>query len=156
MMVMQDAVGATLALLVRRRTEGRNDYGTIASLHIIDALRADDAGAAWPSARAVLLSRTRGPEDRRIEFENGESRVPAQVFCSFSARRLQLVLVLHIQNSTPSGSHPVLPDRRVKTQMQRQYPSVPFPFQNLYIHTCETPSDRKRRMEIGRTGSDNK
>ena len=80
MMVMQDAVGATLALLVRRRTEGRNDYGTIASLHIIDALRADDAGAAWPSARAVLLSRTRGPEDRRIEFENGESRVPAQVF----------------------------------------------------------------------------
>ena len=52
--------------------------GTIASLHTIDALRADDAGAAWPSARAVLLSRTR-PEDRRIDHGNGESRVPAQV-----------------------------------------------------------------------------
>ena len=72
--------------------------GTIASLHTIDALRADDAGAAWPSARAVLLSRTR-PEDRRIDHGNGESRVPAQVCFrpGFYTRIL----------STPSGSHPV-------------------------------------------------
>ena len=70
MMVMQDAVGATLALLVRRRTEGSEDSLIAHHRYTIDAPLADDAGAAWPSSRAVLLSRTR-PEDRRIDNGNG-------------------------------------------------------------------------------------
>ena len=108
-------------------------------------------GAAFPYSctRAGLKIGESSSREWRAESSCAQKSVFGPAFTSWYLY-YSCKLVLHIQNSTPGGSQPVLSDRRVKTQMQRQYPSVPFPFQNLYIHTCETPSDRKRRMEIGR------